>query len=285
MFESIENRKTVSVVVCTYNDPVETFKQCLFSLLENNFFFEIIIMDSSTDDNIKNVCNLMDSNKIIYYYVPPKGLSFARNEGLRHAKNEYVAFTDSDCIVDKYWLKNLYAIFQKYDIVIVGGKVMPKWCSKPPSIFKKSKLAWNVYSLVDQGIEIKEVKKIVGANFMVNKSKLNDIGYFRTDIGRIKGTLLGGEETDLCERALKNDFKVFYTPYAVVWHQIPKERLTYKWMFKRTIDGAISRALRGGLPEPYKTEYSIYDIVFLLITTPLYLVGYIWGKWMKTHPK
>ncbi|HWQ96181.1 MAG TPA: glycosyltransferase [Candidatus Methylomirabilis sp.] len=270
--------KSASVVICTYNDPIEMVEQCLSSLLKNALFNEIIIIDSSTDDSIKNICTKINHGNIVYCSSPPRGLSFARNEGLKYAQNEYVAFTDPDCIVDKDWLKNLYDIFQKYDAAIAGGRVLPKWLAEPPSVFKKSRLAWNVYSLVNQGTKIREVKKIVGANFMVRKSRLNDIGYFSTSIGRIKGTLLGGEETDLCERAARCGFKVFYTPDAVVWHQVPQERLTYKWMFKRAADGGRSRAMRGGIPEPYKTKYSIYDIVFLIITFLPYLHGFIWGK-------
>lgn len=279
----LEIMKNISVVVCTYDEPVEMFEQCLCSLLQNDMFSEIIVVDSSTNDIIKNLCERFGYRNVCYHYMSPRGLSEARNEGIKYAQNEHIAFTDPDCIVDNKWLENLYSISQEYDAVIVGGKVLPKWLANPPYIFKKSRLAWNLYSLVDQGDSVQEVKKIVGANFMINISKFSDVEYFCADIGRIKGTLLGGEETDLCERVANKGLKVFYTPFALVWHQVPKERLTYRWMIRRTIDGAISRSTRGGVPKPYKTKYSVYDLIFLLFTSIPYVFGFIAGKRNKRY--
>ena len=35
---------------------------------------------------------------------PNKGLSVARNVGMHAARGEFIAYTDSDCVVDPHWL-------------------------------------------------------------------------------------------------------------------------------------------------------------------------------------
>ena len=50
-----------------------------------------------------------------------KGLSEARNVGIRAATGEIIAFTDADCMADADWLTHLVARFQSSDFAAVGG--------------------------------------------------------------------------------------------------------------------------------------------------------------------
>ena len=268
----------VSVVVRTYNEPPELFKKCLDSILrQEKSTFELIVVDSSNSSEIKNICK--GNEGIKYYYIQSSGLSEGRNKGIEVSSNDYIAFTDPDCIVDPLWLKSLCnALSQNPKIAIVGGKVMPNWLAKPPFVYKNSRLAWSTLSLLDISDNCCEVGKIVGANFGINKTLLAQAGYFSPNLGRMKGTLLGGEETDLCKRAREQGLKVIYTPYAVVEHQIPASRLTFRWMFKRMYYGGISRATLGGMAELGTSKPNIHDYIFLAIFIFPYLAGLVRGK-------
>ncbi len=275
------NWSEASIVVRSYNEPPELFKKCLDSILrQEESTFELIVVDSSASSEIKDICQAHEG--ITYHYIPSSGLSEGRNKGIEVSKHDYIAFTDPDCLVDQFWLKNLCAALHgNPKPAIAGGKVVPNWLAKPPFIFKKSRLAWSCLSLLDLSSDCIEVGKIVGANFAINKKLLTEVGYFSQKFGRSKGTLLGGEETELCYKARERGLKIIYTPFAIVEHQIPRLRLTFRWMFRRMYYGGVSRALRGGMPEPGTSKPSIHDCIFLAMFILPYLIGFARGKLSK----
>lgn len=266
----------ISVIVSTYDDPINLIDQCLNSLLSQEAIYEIIIMDSSKKEDIKKFCHTLNIDKIKYFYTPPKGLSEARNEGIRVSKKNILAFTDVDCIVDLNWAKNISTSFAE-NVAVVGGKVLPKWTVKPNKIFFHSSIAQGFYSLFDMGSDLKEVDQIFGGNFAVNRSLISNQN-FLAHIGRRKENLLCGEEIDFCRRIKKKNLKIIYNPEAIVWHQIPVERTKFKWMWKRMYYSGITRAMLGGNPTPRTVEYTnynIFDLIFIIFFSIPYAIGII----------
>ena len=93
----------LSIIVPVYN--VEKYiEKCLNSLCNPEIEKEIIIVnDGSTDSSLKIVEEFKknhDKENIIIISQENKGLSEARNTGLRKAKGEYVSFIDSDDFVN-----------------------------------------------------------------------------------------------------------------------------------------------------------------------------------------
>jgi glycosyltransferase involved in cell wall biosynthesis len=129
----------MTTVVCTYNDPINFVKECLNSLLSQEEVKEIVVVDSSDNDSIKNFCFKLNENKIKYVYTPPKGLSDARNKGIEVIKNNIIAFTDSDCIADNYWAKNICKAFEYDDSVTIVGGSDDCWGQNPPKMAVQSK--------------------------------------------------------------------------------------------------------------------------------------------------
>lgn len=273
------NDNRISVVISTYDDPINFVSQCINSLLPQEKIYEIIVVDSSKKDDIKEFCHSLQnsdiSNKINYIYTYPKGLSDARNKGIQTAKKDIVAFTDSDCIVDKNWAENIYLSFVNVEnVAIVGGKVLLKWISKPNKILCNSAIAQGFYSSFNMGETLKEVDEIFGGNFAINKCLITD-QLFSLELGRKKDNLLGGEETQLCKQVRMDKLKIIYNPLAIIWHQIPEERSKFKWMWRRIYYGGVNRANIGGMPTPKSVNlsYNLYDIIFLMI----FIIPYIYG--------
>lgn len=95
------NNSLVSVIIPTYNCAnyvVGAVKSALNQTYEN---CEIIVVDDGSSDNTKEVLTVF-GNKISYIYQTNKGLSAARNTGIKAARGKYIAFLDSDDI----WLKD-----------------------------------------------------------------------------------------------------------------------------------------------------------------------------------
>ena len=94
----------LSIIVPVYN--VEKYlEKCLNSLCNLEIENEIIIVNDGTKDNsleiAKNFKKENEKENIIIISQENKGLSEARNTGLRLAQGEYISFIDSDDFVDK----------------------------------------------------------------------------------------------------------------------------------------------------------------------------------------
>jgi len=92
----------VSIVIPVYNRENYIFTAVKSVLYQTFRHWELLIVDdASTDDTYFSVLNLVDNKKIFYYYLPVnRGVSYARNFGIKHSKGEYIAFLDSD----DFWL-------------------------------------------------------------------------------------------------------------------------------------------------------------------------------------
>lgn len=96
----------VSVIVPIYN--VEKYlDKCVESLLNQTYSeMEIILVDDGSTDNSGKICDAYQErdDRIVVLHKANGGVSSARNEGLKIAKGEYIAFVDSDDWVHKEYI-------------------------------------------------------------------------------------------------------------------------------------------------------------------------------------
>ena len=90
----------VSIIIPTYN-RAEVLAASIQSVLQQTYTdFELLIVDDGSSDNTDIVVESIIDNRIRYLKMPEnKGASTARNEGIRQANYDYIAFQDSD----DYW--------------------------------------------------------------------------------------------------------------------------------------------------------------------------------------
>ena len=92
---------TFSVIVPTYNRAsliVKTLHSILGQLYQN---FEIIVVDDGSTDNTSELIHAhfapeIECEKIRYFHIKNSGVCKARNYALAQAKNEWIAYVDSD---------------------------------------------------------------------------------------------------------------------------------------------------------------------------------------------
>lgn len=115
----------ISVIVPVYN--VEKYlRQCIDSILSQTLTdIEVItINDGSPDDSLSILREYeKNDNRVVVIDKKNEGVGKARNDGIRAAKGEFVAFMDSD---DYYpsdnVLETMYKTAIEKDVKIVGGK-------------------------------------------------------------------------------------------------------------------------------------------------------------------
>jgi len=84
----------ISVIIPTYN-RYDFLKHAIESIkLQTYQAYEIIIIDDGSIDNTSNIQQIFPDIK--YIYQSNRGVSSARNRGIYEAKNDWIAFLDSD---------------------------------------------------------------------------------------------------------------------------------------------------------------------------------------------
>lgn len=113
----------VSIIVPVYN--VEQYiEKCLNSLVSQTIdnYEIIIVVDGSKDGSINIVRKFYNEYPeiISYYETSNKGLSAARNYGIKKAKGEYIGFIDSDDYISEKMFEKMYnyAINNECDVVV-----------------------------------------------------------------------------------------------------------------------------------------------------------------------
>jgi glycosyltransferase involved in cell wall biosynthesis len=111
----------ISIIVPVYNGE-KTIAKCLESLAsqETKRNYEIIAVDDGSADDTKKIIKKM--KKVRLMEQKHKGPAAARNLGAKHAKGSILLFTDSDCIFDANWIKEMTKPFRNKDIAGVQGR-------------------------------------------------------------------------------------------------------------------------------------------------------------------
>lgn len=105
----------ISIIVPIYNMEMY-IERCLHSLLTQTFKrIEIIaVNDGSTDQTGDILSKYQEKDKRLkVFYQENKGVSQARNFGLKHAEGEYIGFVDPDDWVHQDMYEALYEALQR----------------------------------------------------------------------------------------------------------------------------------------------------------------------------
>lgn len=113
----MENEKLISVVIPIYN--VEQYLQrCLDSVRNQTYSnLEIILINDGSQDNSEEICkqNAEEDNRIKIISQKNRGVSVARNAGVKAATGEYLVFVDSDDFVSHKMVECLCRVLVEED--------------------------------------------------------------------------------------------------------------------------------------------------------------------------
>ena len=202
------NEPLISIIVPAHNSE-RTIRKCVDSLLRLDYVnYEIFVVDDGSFDKTKEILSEYKSrvNIIENRHVGP---SRCRNIAVKKAKGDFLTFTDSDCIVDKNWLKELMKGFVNEKVVSTGGIQL-----SPEDETKFGKMVQEFFNLTgflggyikNKGAEeIKRVEHNPSCNVAYRKSVFLDIGGFDEN-------LWPSEDVDLDYRLKKRSFEFRYNP-------------------------------------------------------------------------
>lgn len=103
----------ISVIMPLYNNEIYIVEAIQSVINQTYKDWELIIINDASTDNSKFIVQKFleeeKDNRIVFIDLKEnKGVSFARNLGMKKAKGEYISFLDSDDLWDKNFLNELY---------------------------------------------------------------------------------------------------------------------------------------------------------------------------------
>ena len=229
--------KNVFVSIVNYNDTHNTLLliQAIKNLKIDDINLRVVITDNASKDPIKP-----SDDKLAEIIQSKTNLGFAggQNLGLRYALEngaDYVMVMNTDVVIDKNIIVELLDTFrQKPD----AGIVSPKIYFAPGFEFHKEryekenlgKVIWYAGGIMDwknvigshRGVddvdrgqyeELEKTDFASGCCMMIKKEVLDGIGMFDEKY------FLYYEDNDLCQRALRKGFSLYYQPKAKMWHK------------------------------------------------------------------
>jgi glycosyltransferase involved in cell wall biosynthesis len=213
-----------------------------------------------------------------------KGLSYARNAGIRAATGSVVVATDDDVTMPRDWLERLVAPFVRPDVMVVTGNVLPA------ALETEAQLHFETYGGLGRGFKRFDVDGDWFESFHWNAAPTWELGAtanaaFRTTlfsdpaVGLFDEALGAGmptgcsEDSYLIYRALKAHHTLVYEPASRVWHQ------------HRASMGALRRQIynysKGHVAYHLTTLVNDHDLRSLkrvLVDLPIWRIRQVWRR-------
>lgn len=267
-----KDKSLVSVIIAIYNER-EDIGNCLKAIkAQSHPIIEIIVVDNgSTDNSIEVVKNYAD--KIVS--EKRKGITFAKNKGLRVAKGQFVATTDADCIPDKRWIEELVECFDDPAVASAGGaNLTPQNASDFEKcidfLLKRLGPAFRS-NYVSDTKSITEIFHNPGCNVMYRKTILEDLEGFNEQ-------LLTVEDEELDFRIRIRGYRILFTPFAKVYHN---RKSNWKKFVKQVYRYAIGRAQFIKLHPKIAQWPRFIPSFIILFSLILFIIGIFNGLFFK----
>jgi GT2 family glycosyltransferase len=237
-----KNKKTISIVVVTYNSSDNIIPLLKSLKSSSNIIREIIIIENDSPDKqltTKNVIDYSKNNKIqeIQYILSEHNDGFAKscNRGAKIANGEYILFLNPDTKIKLHSLSTLlaHAIDNKADII--GGLAMNIQGQPHNAAVRAPTLMTGLFEFTNLGklfgikfahqhfyyedirilesVVDKKVHAVSGAYLLVQKKSFQKLDGFD------ESYFMYLEDVDLGIRANKMNMKVFFCPHSKIIHE------------------------------------------------------------------
>jgi GT2 family glycosyltransferase len=238
--------KDVSVIISVYSiGRANDVMDCIGSIKNQTLAPEEIIVALDPDEKLVSFYKKSLKKDVRIVVSDAFGLSSARNTGIRNSQSELIAFIDDDAVADRDWLKKLVKDFGDSSVIGVGGRIVPIWPERSPGWFPEV-LYW-IVGCSYKGLPTKKdvIRNPIGCNMVFRRSVFEEVGCFSTSVGRIGNKLLGHDDTEFGIRAKSKlaGTKIIYDPEAVVYHRVSLNRVSLKYVLKRSYAEGFSKAV------------------------------------------
>lgn len=208
-------KPTVSLVICTRNRAEQLAAMLDWvERLDARHLLEVVIVNNGSSDSTAAVLEAYQRRSALSVQVvmePRRGLSNARNAGIRASVGPIIAFTDDDCYPQPDFIEKVHALFHAEPVDIISG----------PMIQHDPADHW-VATSVDRVSEYFRPGTVItpgmihGGCMAFRRSVFATSGLFDPDLGA--GTPFPCEDTEMVARACLDGHAVRFSVEPVVRH-------------------------------------------------------------------
>lgn len=221
--------KETLAIICNYNRKYDVEKLIISLAKQSERFFDVLVVDNNSSDNSVSYLKARFEDRVIFLQNTTNlGGSGGFNTGMKYALDhnyKYFALLDSDALLDKDCMKNLFrALLSNKTYGVVGAKV--HIMEMPEKIMSfGSRINWEECFLEDVGRNEKDgddFSNIIEVDYcpsciilsrveILKKVGLFDERYF-----------LYFDDVDWCLRVSLDGWKIIAVPDATGYHRLKK---------------------------------------------------------------
>ena len=226
------------ICICTYNRNLSLLR-CLKSInnlyVVRNIKIEIVIVDNTIEySSFKLVKKLKKSfkYKIIQSHEKKRGVVYARNKCLNEAKKinpKFVCFFDDDCVVDRFWLKNVFKVMKFTGAEIVTGPQLPL---KKKYLHFSNKI--NYSQFFEKTYKKDTIKRVNWASSNNVFLEYNIIKKHKLIFDKILNKFGLGEDQLFFSKIDSYGYKIYWSKTIKVFENIHNHRLKLDWLIRRS---------------------------------------------------
>ena len=223
----------ISVVIPMHN-AANIILNCLNALALQEYLPDevIVVNNNSTDSSrmvVENAIGSLKGLKIILCDEVKAGPAAARNKGAAISTGDIIAFTDADCIPDRFWIKSISFVFNEdKNLDAIGG--IDKSLTPPETVMGKFLSAFWLTSDYLTQAQIHRKEDFFDGKFIITFNCAFKRELF-TCINGFDERFQAGEDLDITLRAVAAGGKV------VVWNSkmtvCHKQNICFRRLLKR----------------------------------------------------
>lgn len=168
----------ISVIIPTYNRPLETLRAITSVLYQTYRDFEIIIVDDGSDQSSRDALQPLRPYIKYISHEKNRGVSASRNAGLKSSKSPFVAFLDSD----DYWLPQKLAAqvsFFDQNPEAMACQTNEVWVRRGKRVNPKTRHLKPSGNIFEPSLKLCLISP---SAVMMKRSLLNEVGVFDEDL-------------------------------------------------------------------------------------------------------
>ena len=223
----------ITVCICTLERPL-----LLARLLEKigqqdtqgQFELSIVVTDNDPHASARETVESFARHSplgVVYASETRKNIALARNEALRHADGEYVAFIDDDEFPEPDWLAKMLGACRTYAAAGILGPVRPHFDEPPPPWLVKGRFCERPEHPTGRVMQWEESRT---GNLLFRREILEGDGLpFLEQFGT------GGEDKDFFMRMMRRNHVFRWCNEGVTYETVPPDRWTRRYMLRRAL--------------------------------------------------